>query len=161
MIKDISIGIVILAISLGLAHSTVGFPFERPIIYYSLKTTQGSMISTLEEIMNEGQGTKWFSAYTFTYVANGKKFTRTIHFEGRLKPKFVDISDPIPTIVVYSSVFPSFAQVDDDGVITFWDYVVKGTLATLLAYGISIWIIIAYFKNMNKETQTKPSMTTE
>jgi len=161
MIKDLLIGIVIMAISIGLAYSTVGFPFEKPIIYYSLKTTQGAIISTFEEITNEGQGTRWFSDYTFTYVADGKKFTRTIHFEGRLKPEFVDITEPIPIIVVYSSLFPSFAQVDDDGVITFWDYVVKGTLATLLAYGISIWIIIAYFKDMHKEIQTKSSTTTE
>ena len=159
MIKNISVGIVIAAISLGVAHSMVGFPFEKPIIYYSLQTTQGSLISAFEDVETGEQGVMWFYQYTFTYSANGKTFTRSIQKKGRLKSEFDDISDPIPIAVVYSSLFPSLAQVDDGGAITFGDYVVRGTLATLFVYGFAIWVIASFFKNLKNESPTKPSTT--
>jgi len=144
--------LAVAVIGLGVAYSIVGFPFEKPIIYYSLKTTQGSIVSAVEGVETDEQGRAFpFYAYTFTYTANGRKLTRSIQKEGRLNPEFVDITDPIPITVVYSSLFPSLAQVDDDGTITFGSYVIKGTLATLLVYGIALWVIVLFCRDLKQE----------
>lgn len=157
MIKKISIGIIIAAVSFLVAHSMVGFPFEKPIIYYSLKTTEGSLVSTSEDVETSEQGAMRFYQYTFTYSADGKTFTRSIQRRGRLKPELRDISAPISVTILYSSIVPSFAQVAYDGEITFGDYVIRGILATLFAYGIATWLIILYFKNL-KEESNKPTV---